>query len=83
MKRFKWHILPLVRAIICGKGRQPLNSRKIERDCEKITKALGQHGAGATEVFPSAVEVCRKMDNVTADQLKRQAVLPKMLEKLS
>lgn len=82
MKRFKWHILAIVRAIICGKAIDPLNSRKIEAASEKIIKIMGQHGQPATETFTRAVAICQSLGEVTNDRLKRQAILTEMLSKV-
>lgn len=79
MKRFKWHILPLVRAILAESNVQPLNSRPVEQTAEKIIKIMGQHGQPATDVFSRAVAICQGLGDVTADRLKRQAILGEML----
>jgi hypothetical protein len=82
MGRFKWHILSLVRAIICGKENYPLNSRQIERAAKCIIEKMAQHGTLATDVFMKAVDVCRSMGPVGYDGLKRQAILTEMLAKI-
>jgi hypothetical protein len=51
LKRFKWHILPLVRGLICGKTNHPLNSRQAEIAAGSIVETMAQHGTSATEVF--------------------------------
>ena len=83
MKRFKWHMLPLVRAIVCPQtdGRQTaaLNSRRMEQQAQKIIEVMGQHGQPATDVFNTIVRICNDLGEVSSDRLKRQAILGEML----
>lgn len=82
MKRFKWHILPLVRAILTDKVAQPLNSRGGEKTALKIIEVMSQHSAEATEVFTKAAKICQELGDVTPDRLKRQAILAEMMSKI-
>lgn len=82
VKRFKWHILSIVRAIICGKETPPLGSRQVEKSAELVVLKLGQHGPEATDIFTKAVEICLSLGDVTSDRLKRQAILAEMLAKI-
>jgi hypothetical protein len=80
MKRFKWHMLPLVRAILCGgKTNEQLNSRQGEKAAQTIIEVMAQHGTAATEVFTKVVTICQNLGEVTPDRLKRQAILQEML----
>jgi AIPR protein len=79
MKRFKWHMLALVRALVCGKDLGQLNSRQVEQGAQKIIEIMGQHGPAATEAFNKVVGVCRDLGEVSGDRLKRQAILAEML----
>lgn len=80
MKRFKWHMLPLIRAKICGKDAVQLNSKQAAQGAQKIVEIMGQHGPAATDIFNELVGICQKMGDVTSDRLKRQAILGEMLE---
>jgi hypothetical protein len=82
MRKYKWHILLLVRAIIIGKTIPNLNSKKIEDSCNKIIQAFAKHGESVKEPFSKAVEIVKSIDDLTDDRLKRQAVMDEMLEKL-
>jgi hypothetical protein len=82
MKRFKWHILPIVRAIISGKGVDPLNSKKVEASAGKVITVMAHHGAETTKVFNKAVSICQDLGSVSQDRLKRQAILTEMLAKI-
>lgn len=79
MKRFKWHMLPLVRAIVSGKDSLPLNSRQVQQASDRIIEVMGQHGQPATDVFDQIVALCHRLGDVSTDRLKRQAILGEML----
>lgn len=79
MKRFKWHMLPMVRAIVIGPNVLPLNSRQVEQTAQQIIGVMGQHGQPATDVFNRIVGICQGLGEVTSDRLKRQAILGEML----
>jgi hypothetical protein len=74
MKRFKWHILPLVRGLICGKTNNALNSGQVEIASARIVETMAQHGTAATEVFTKVTKICQDLGSVTPDQLKRQCI---------
>ena len=80
MKRFKWHFLPLIRALISGKGSVQLNSKQAATSAQKIINVMGQHGTAATEIFNRLTTICQSLNDVTNDRLKRQAILNEMLE---
>ena len=82
MKRFKWHMLTLVREVVCGSELGELNSRQVEQGAQKIISTMGQHGPAATEAFNKVVGVCQNLGEVTGDRLKRQAILGEMLAAL-
>jgi AIPR protein len=82
MKRFKWHMLPLVRATICGKANHQLNSRQVEAGAGTIVDTMAQHGTAATDVFLKVTKICQDLGPVTSDQLKRQAIFNEMLAKI-
>ena len=79
MRRFKWHILVLVRHIIAGQEIPQLNSRKIEHYCQKIVDAFSSHGEQVIQTFRKAVSIIESFEGITNDRLKRQAVLGEML----
>ena len=82
MKRFKWHMLSLARAIVIGKEILSLNSGRADAAAQKIIEVMGQHGKPATDVFEKMVEICQSMGEVSSDRLKRQAILAEMLAKV-
>lgn len=82
MRRFKWHILPMVRAIICGKDNERLNSKKIEQSAHLIIEKMAQHSSATTEIFNNTVKICQYLGDISIDRLKRQAILADMLAKI-
>ncbi|WP_155985233.1 MULTISPECIES: hypothetical protein [unclassified Thioalkalivibrio] len=82
MRRFKWHILPLVAAIVSGREAPPLGARKMEGYAQKIIDTFKHHSADGTAVFTQAVEIIESLGEITNDRLKRQAVLDEMLAKV-
>lgn len=81
MKRFKWHMLPVIKSLICGKGIGQLNSKQVAQSAQKIVDAMAQHSSETTEYFTRFVAICQDLDEVTFDRLKRQAILGEMLAK--
>jgi hypothetical protein len=79
MKRFKWHVLPLVRTIVCGKDIPHMNSNQAEKAAQKIIGVMGQHGESATVIFEKISDICNDLGEVSPDRLKRQAILIEML----
>lgn len=82
LKKLKWHMLPVVRAIICGKDQVHLNSKKALTQSEAIIKIMGQHGQKATDIFNQVVATSQGMGVISPDRLKRQAILTEMLAAL-
>lgn len=82
IRRFKWHILSLVSAIVSGKNIPPLNSRKIDDYCQQIIITFSSHNDDAIKIFNKAVNLISDLGDVTNDRLKRQAVLDELLEKI-
>jgi hypothetical protein len=83
IKRFKWHILSLVRTIISGSDSLPLNSKAISKSADETISRMAQHGAQATDIFLQAVTICQSLGDVSRDRLKRQPILAEMLAKVA
>ena len=82
MKRFKWHVLPLVAAIIAGKDIPQLGSKKMDAYAQKIIDKLNHHSPEGTAVFSKAVDIVTSLGSITNDRLKRQTVLDELLAKV-
>ncbi|MEW6077475.1 MAG: AIPR family protein [Thermodesulfobacteriota bacterium] len=80
MRKYKWHILAILRVIISGKEMPALNARKIEPYCQKIVDALSKHGTAAITPIKKAVTIVTSLGEISGDRLKRQAVLDEMLK---
>ncbi|MDY6992629.1 MAG: AIPR family protein [Pseudomonadota bacterium] len=79
MRKYKWHILVLVRAIVAGKDVPKLNSKKMESYSGKIISSFSKHGKSVLDPFNEAISIIHSFDNLTDDRLKRQAILDEML----
>lgn len=83
VRKYKWHILALVAAIVAEKQVPKLNSKHMERYCKEIVTSFAKHGASVIDPFKQAVEIVLSFENLTGDRLKRQAVMDEMISKLS
>jgi hypothetical protein len=82
IKRYKWHMLPLIRAIICGgKEIYPVASNKAEKQAEKVAQALKATSGIGTQAIKRASKIV-KDGEPTVDRLKRVAIVNEMLGKL-
>lgn len=82
MRRFKWHILPVVACLVAGKEIPQLNSKKIDGYCQKIIDLFNRHNDEAVKIFTQAAQLIGELGEVTNDRLKRQAVLEELLNKI-
>jgi len=82
MRKYKWHIMFLVRIIIAGREVPNINSKKIEGYCQKIIDALAKHGPSVIEPFQKAVDIVTSIEDMTDDRLKRQAIMEEMINKI-
>lgn len=82
MGRVKWHMLPVVTAMVAGKGIPALNSKAVEAYCQKVIDLFVRHNDEANEVFEKAVACVNSLGDLTSDRLKRQAVLEELLAKI-
>lgn len=83
MRKYKWHILVLVRAIVAGKNIPKINSRKMEQYTAKLISNFSKHGDSVLNPFNQAISIIQSFENLTDDRLKRQAVLEEMLAKVN
>lgn len=83
MRKYKWHMLPLIRTIIAGRDAPPIKSKKITAYSQKIIDTLSQPSPKPLEPFKRAVEIISELGEISDDRLKRQAVLEEMLQRAS
>jgi len=81
-RKYKWHVLPLVAAMLAGKSVPALNSRKIEQYCQKIVEVFQVQNERINEVLTAATNVIASLDDVSADKLRRQTTLDDLLAKI-
>jgi hypothetical protein len=67
-KKSRFQIMMLVKLMVIGTGNEPLNSNKIERECESLKKKL-LNDAQALAIFQAAAKI---YDNSGIDTTKRQ-----------
>lgn len=82
LKKFKWHILPLVRAIVVDGGQLQLNAKKADTSAKAIIDLMSSHNQKTIDVFNKTAAICQSMGDVSSDRLKRQAILTEMLAKV-
>ena len=82
VRKYKWHIILLVRNIIAGELKIDFNSKKIEAYCQKIIDVCSSSSQEAIDIFNQAVNIVRSIDDLTDDRLKRQAVMNEMIAKI-
>jgi hypothetical protein len=79
LKKLKWHMLPVVKSILCGNEQVHLNSKKAMQQSEVIIGVMGQHGHKATDTLTKVVEIFESLGDISPDRMKRQAILAEML----
>lgn len=82
MRKYKWHILVLVGAIIAGKKIPKLNSRAMEKYCKKIIDVISKPGKESLKPFLKAVKIMESTEGINDDSLKKQIVMEDMLKKI-
>ncbi|WP_367390722.1 AIPR family protein [Lewinella sp. LCG006] len=82
VRKFKWHIILLVRFIISGKEMPELNSRKMEGYCQKIIDVCAKSNDEVINIFNKAVAIINSIEDLTDDRLKRQSVMQEMIDKI-
>jgi AIPR protein len=83
MRKYKWHILVLVCTIIAGKKIPKLNSKAMEKYCQKIINVVSKPGRSALKPFLEAVKIMNSTVDINDDSLKKQVVMEQMLNKIS
>lgn len=82
MKRFKWHILLIVRVLLSSKEMVKLNSNKIEEISQRMIETFSLHNENSTDIFKKAVSIIESFGVITNDRLKGQLIIQEMLSKI-
>lgn len=83
MRRFKWHVLPLVALIVTGNEPPKLNSKAMLSYCDQIINILHKHSDTATNVFKRAIDAIEALGEISNNRLKRQAVLDELIAEVN
>lgn len=79
-QRYKWHLLMILRLQVAGGKMPPLNSKKLDKYCDKIVASLSSGGKGSATPFIKAIEVIKNAGDATRDRLKRQPYTTQILQ---
>ncbi|MGJ7055639.1 AIPR family protein [Morganella morganii] len=83
IRKYKWHLMAVVGALIAGKEiPKNMNSKRMDIYCGKIITAMTKHDDKIKENFNKAVKIVLSIDDITDDRMKRQAILEEMLTKI-
>lgn len=82
IRKYKWHIMSIVGALIAGKNIPSIGSNKMDIYCNKIITQMTKHGDEIKNIFQKAVDIVSSIDGITDDRMKRQAILDEMLSKI-
>ncbi len=82
-RKYKWHVLALVSAIVAGKEVPRLNSKAIENYSDKIVDLFQVQSNRINAILTKAVEIINSLGEITNDRLKKQASLLEMPERVS
>lgn len=82
VRKYKWHMLAVVGAIISGKDIPLLNSRKIETYAKKIVDMFQTQNEQINEILTQAAGIIASLGDVNNDRMRRQIVLEELYEKI-
>lgn len=82
IRKYKWHLMAVVGALIAGKDIPNLTSKKMDTYCTRIITEMTKHGDKIKETFQKAVDIILSIDEITDDRMKRQTILEEMLAKI-
>ncbi|WP_428978761.1 AIPR family protein [Brenneria tiliae] len=82
IRKYKWHLMAVVGAVIAGKEIPKLGSKRMDAYCGKIITEMTKHGDKIKATFQKAVEIVLSIEGITDDRMKRQTILEEMLAKI-
>ncbi|EMJ5764142.1 AIPR family protein [Klebsiella oxytoca] len=82
IRKYKWHLMAVVGALIAGKEIPKLGSKRMDTYCGKIIREMTKHNDKIKATFQKAVEIVLSIEDITDDRMKRQAILEEMLAKI-
>lgn len=81
-RKFKWHLLPILRVVLAGTDMPGTSSRKFEAYCQKVIDGLAKSGKTLKTPVQKAVNAVLSLGDISGDRLKRQSALDEMLKSL-
>lgn len=81
-RKYKWHVLPLVAAMVAGKSVPPLNSKKMDKCCQAIIDIFQAQNDRINELLTAATDVITSMNDLSTDKLRRQTTIDELLAKV-
>lgn len=82
VRKYKWHILPIVAALLAGRDIPRLNGKQAETYAKKIVDVFQVQNDRINELLNESVGIIQDLGEITNDRLKRQAVLDEMLDRV-
>lgn len=85
-RRYKWHVLPIVAAILGGKSMPSLKSKKIDAYAQRIIEIFQSPSDKISELLNAAstkiMELEADSSDSLVDRLKRQGILEELFSKV-
>lgn len=83
VRKYKWHIMLIIRYIIGGELKVNLNSKKIETYCQNIIEVCSKPSQELASIYNDSVNMLTSIEDLTPDRLKRQAIMTEIISKIN
>ena len=70
-RKYKWHLLYLVRVMVAGEHMPNISTKKIESYCNKIIIIFSERGQKTTNAFNEALNIINSLPDLSDESLKR------------
>lgn len=80
VRKYKWHVLPLVAAKLAGKNIPSLNAKKAELYANKIISVFKTQSQAVNDVLIECVNAVLALNELSTDKLRRQGTIAELLE---
>jgi hypothetical protein len=82
VRKYKWHILALVGALISGKSVPQLNSKKIDVFAQKIINVFQVQNDKINDTLSRAEALIAGLGEMSNDRMRRQGTLDELFDKI-
>ncbi|MCC7646538.1 MULTISPECIES: AIPR family protein [unclassified Janthinobacterium] len=82
VRKYKWHILALVGAMISGKSVPQLNSKKIDTFAQKIIKVFQVQNDKINDTLTRAEALIAELGEISNDRMRRQGTLDELFDRI-